>query len=56
MAEFLVFDRVPLSVIHQVGTYSDEYASRVRTSLAGNPLADQVFVRPGWYYGYERRR
>jgi hypothetical protein len=56
MAEFLVHHQVPLSVIHQVGAYSDLYASRVRATLAGTRLEESVFVRPGWYYGYERGR
>jgi hypothetical protein len=56
MAEFLVHRRVPLSLFHQVGTYSDPYAGGVREILAGNTLEDRVFVRPGWYYGYEGGR
>jgi hypothetical protein len=56
MAEFLVRGHVPLSVIHQIGTYSDRYAGTVRAALAGHPLADHVFVRRTWYYGYVRRR
>lgn len=56
MAEFLVHDHVPLSVFRQVATYSDAHACHARGALAGNPLADAVVVRPGWYYGYERGR
>jgi hypothetical protein len=56
MAEFLVYGSVPLSVIHQVGTYSDLYASRTKEILTGHGLASEVYVRPGWYYGYERGR
>lgn len=56
MAEFLIYREAPLSVIHQVGTYSDLHARRVRTALAGHTLQNHVFVRPTWYFGYERRR
>jgi hypothetical protein len=55
MAEFLVRHKVPFSVFHQVGAYSDQHAKAVRTILAGMPLATQVFVRRSWYYGFERR-
>jgi hypothetical protein len=55
MAEFLVHQEVPLSVIKQVAAYSDTYAGHARTSLAGHGLSDRVVVRPAWYYGYERR-
>ena len=55
MAEVLVHAAVPLSVIHQVAAYSDREAARARAALAGHELAGRVVVRPGWYYGYERR-
>jgi hypothetical protein len=55
MAEFLVHRQLPLSLIRMVGTYSEEYRSQVRAALGNHVLADQVYVRPGWYYGYERR-
>jgi hypothetical protein len=56
MAEFLIYDHVPLSVIRRVGTYSEPYADKVRADLAGHTLADGILVRPGWYYGYQRGR
>jgi hypothetical protein len=55
MAEFLVHGAVPLPVVSRVAAYSDTYASRIRTALAGDELADRVIARPGWYYGYGRR-
>lgn len=55
MAEFLVHRQVPFSVFHQVGAYSDQHADAARAIVAGTPLADQIFVRRSWYYGYERR-
>jgi hypothetical protein len=55
MAEFLVQREVPFSVFHQVGAYSDQNADAVRAILASTRLANQVFVRPSWYFGYERR-
>jgi len=56
MAEFLVHHEVPLPAIRQIGTYSDAYGARARSILAESPLAERVFVRPTWYYGYERGR
>jgi hypothetical protein len=55
MAEFLVHQQVPLGLIQRAAAYSEPYADRARTALAGHALADRVGVRPHWYYGYERR-
>jgi hypothetical protein len=55
MAEFLVHDRVPTSLIRWIGTSSQGLGSRLRTQLGDHPLAGRVIVRPHWYYGYERR-
>lgn len=55
MAELLVHREVPLSVFHEVAAYSEPYAGRARSALGDHPLAQRVNVRPGWYYGYERR-
>jgi hypothetical protein len=56
MAEFLVHGAAPLPVVHQVAAYSDECADRVRAGSLGRPLAQQVVVRPQWYYGYQAGR
>jgi hypothetical protein len=56
MAEFLVHGRVPLSVIHQLGTYSDQYNARVQATVAGHRLDGRVVVRREWYYGLESGR
>jgi hypothetical protein len=55
MAEFLVYDRLPISLIRWIGTSSEGLASQVRIQLRDHPLAGRVIVRPHWYYGYERR-
>ena len=55
MAEFLVHGQVPLSVVQQIGIYSEQYYQRAQTHLTGHGLAAQVFVRTNWYYGYPRR-
>lgn len=56
MAEMLVHRSVPLPVIRGYAAYSEAHAERTRGVLAGHVPADRVIVRPGWYYGYERRR
>lgn len=55
LAEFLVHRRVPLSVIRGIATHDDRHATQVRAIMTGHPLADRIVVKPGWYYGYERR-
>jgi ssDNA thymidine ADP-ribosyltransferase, DarT len=55
MAEFLVHRELPLPLVRRVVAYSDSYADRARLALAGHDLSNRVFVRPDWYYGYERR-
>jgi hypothetical protein len=55
MAELLVHREVPLAVIRLVAAYSEEHARRARAGLTGHELANQVVVRPRWYYGYRRR-
>ena len=55
MAEFLVHQAVPLSLVREVAAYSEEHAKQARIALGNDPLARSVFVRPEWYYGYERR-
>lgn len=56
MAEFLVHRQVPVTLVHQVATYSNQHAEQVAAVLAGHDLADALVVRPQWYYGYEPRR
>lgn len=51
MAEFLVHRQLPMTLVHQVATYSDRYAEQVAAVLAGHDLADKLVVRPQWYYG-----
>lgn len=55
MAELLVWGQVPLPALRRVVTFDDGRAVAARTVLDGTALADSVFVRPDWYYGYERR-
>jgi hypothetical protein len=55
MAELLIHQAAPLDLFHQVGAYSEAYAERAQRILNDHPLSDGVFVRPRWYYGYERR-
>jgi hypothetical protein len=55
MAEFLVHQRVPLTLFDQVAIYSDAYVEAVRAALTGSHLAGRILVRPAWYYGYQRR-
>jgi hypothetical protein len=54
LAEFLVHQRVPLSLISWVAAYDDQYKDRIKRAMTGHPLADRIIVRPGWYYGYGR--
>jgi ssDNA thymidine ADP-ribosyltransferase, DarT len=55
MAEFLVHDRLPTSLIHWIGTSGEDVESHLRMQLGDHPLAGRIIVRPHWYYGYERR-
>lgn len=55
MAELLIYGQVPLSVVHQIGTYSEEYARNVRGLLGNHPLTERVVVREQWYYGFQKR-
>jgi hypothetical protein len=54
-AEFLVYGELPLTVIRWVAVQSDELASQVGKLLVDHVLGQRIIVRPGWYYGYERR-
>lgn len=55
MAEFLVYRGVPLPMITLVAAYDASYAARIGAMLTGHALAEQLVVRPSWYYGYGRR-
>lgn len=55
MAELLIHRQAPLGLFHEVAVYSDAQAEQTRRTLGDHPLARRVVVRPGWYYGYERR-
>lgn len=55
MAELLIHQGAPLDLFHQVGTHSEAYAEQAQRVLGDHPLSGGVVVRPGWYYGYERR-
>ncbi len=54
-AEFLVYGELPLTVIRWVAVQSNELASQVGKLLMDHALGQRIIVRPGWYYGYERR-
>ncbi|GID27296.1 type II toxin-antitoxin system toxin DNA ADP-ribosyl transferase DarT [Paractinoplanes brasiliensis] len=54
-AEFLVHRTVPLDVVSWVGVHDDRFRSRAGNVLAGHRLGQRIIVRPGWYYGFERR-
>jgi hypothetical protein len=49
-AEFLVFQRVPLTAIIGIGVRDMGAEERVRTALVGTGWEPQVKVIPGWYY------
>jgi hypothetical protein len=55
MAELLVHQQVPLTVIRWLATYDEACATRLRALLSEHELVDRILVRPGWYYGYGRR-
>ncbi|AKT38045.1 type II toxin-antitoxin system toxin DNA ADP-ribosyl transferase DarT [Chondromyces crocatus] len=50
MAEFLVYGRVPWSLITEVVTMTPQAARRVASIVHGGPVEKRVSVKPGWYY------
>jgi hypothetical protein len=49
-AEFLVFQRLPIAVISEIGVRTALGATRVRAALAGTGWSPSVKVVPGWYF------
>jgi hypothetical protein len=49
-AEFLVYERVPMSMVKLVGARSEDVAKRARSALRGLSDPPPVAVRPDWYY------
>ena len=54
LAEFLVHQRVPLSLIRGIAAYDDHNEALVRDAMTGHQLAERTTVRTRWYYAYER--
>jgi hypothetical protein len=50
MAEFLVYEQVPLDVIAGIGTFDDAIANQVRHQLEQARRALPVVTRRDWYY------
>lgn len=50
MAEFLVHDRVPLSVITSLAVHSPRQAGIVERLFTSVDGLDSIEVQPGWYY------
>ncbi|USD65820.1 DUF4433 domain-containing protein [Vibrio sp. SCSIO 43136] len=49
-AEFLAFESVRWSTIHQIGVKTQEVANEVLALLGGAEHHPEVIVRPEWYY------
>ncbi len=50
MAEFLVHDRVPLDLVHEVAVHSDAQKPRIERLFAEFGRTTEVVARPEWYY------
>jgi len=49
-AEFLTYERFPLSLVRRVGAHSEAVARQATAALASTPAAPSVVVRPDWYF------
>jgi hypothetical protein len=49
-AEFLVYGRLPLAAITQIGVRNENMEARVRAALAGTNWQPNITRHPGWYY------
>ncbi len=50
MAEFLVYDRVPLDLLLEVAVHSDAQKPRIEQLFADAGRTTEVVARPDWYY------
>jgi hypothetical protein len=50
MAELLVHEYLPVTAVHEVGTYDDDHAYQARRLLRGAGAEISVSVRREWYY------
>jgi hypothetical protein len=49
-AEFLVYERLPWRLVHEVGVKTERMRRRVEKELTGASPKPPVLVRRGWYY------
>jgi len=50
MAEFLVYQQVPIGVISEIGVGTAQGETRIRAALAGTGWNPQIRVVRNWYF------